>query len=139
MAYDQEPRYLSSPSDAGGGSPAQRTGSTDNRSLFIEAMADSARRRIAFNVVERNCRMRFRVGEEGIRVFLQVFELVQLSKVDEAVYEFEERFLPMLDQKLLKRIIEEGREVSETGPKTNEGNAVSSPEDGPNRRLHSAG
>jgi len=83
--------------------------------------------------------MRFRVGEEGIRAFLEILQLVQSSNLDEAVDEFEKRFLPMLDQKLLKRIIEEGREVSETGPKTNEGNAVSSPEDGPNRRLHSAG
>ena len=38
----------------------------DNRTLFIDAMADPSRRRIAFNVVERNCRERFAEGEDGI-------------------------------------------------------------------------
>jgi hypothetical protein len=76
---------------------------TENRSLFIEAMADPIKRRIAFDVVERNCRMRFRVGEEGIRAYLEVLELVQLSKVDEALQEFEKRFLPMLDQRALNK------------------------------------
>jgi hypothetical protein len=79
----------------------------DNRDLFIEAMADPIRRQIAFDVVERNCRMRFRVGEEGIRAYLQVCELVKLSKLDDAVEDFESRFLPMLDQKLLKKMVEE--------------------------------
>ncbi len=131
MADDNEPRYFSPKNakkgapkrapqmtesdqterltDPGPGSRAQRTTTKDNRSLFIEAMAETTRRRIAFDVVERNCRMRFRVGEHGIRVYLQVLELVQLSKVDEAVDEFEKRFLPMLDQEMLKRMIEEAR------------------------------
>jgi hypothetical protein len=86
----------------------------DNRSLFIEAMADPTRRRIAFDVVERNCRMRFRVGDEGIIAYLEVFELVRSSKLDEAVDEFEKRFLPMLDQKTLKRMIEGPRQESGT-------------------------
>ena len=115
MADNKEPRYSASPSDAALGYPGQRTASQDNRSLFIEAMADATRRSIAFDVVERNCRMRFRVGEEGIRVFFQVLELVRLSKVNEAVEEFEKRFLPLLDQKILRKIVEEARGESETG------------------------
>jgi hypothetical protein len=79
---------------------------TENRSLFIEAVADPIKRRIAFDVVDRNCRMRFRVGEEGIRAYLEVLDLVQSSKVDEALDEFEKRFLPMLDQKALKKMAE---------------------------------
>jgi hypothetical protein len=51
--------------------------------------------------------MIFRVGEEGIRVHLQILEFVQLSNLDEAVDEFEKRFLPLLDQKLLKMMTEE--------------------------------
>jgi hypothetical protein len=90
------------------GFPTQAKVSKDNRSLFIEAMSDATRRRIAFDVVERNCRMRFRVGEEGIRIYLQILDLVHSSKVDEALNEFETRFLPMLDQKSLKRMIGQG-------------------------------
>jgi hypothetical protein len=126
MADDYEPRYFSSLIDATAGYPAQRTTPEDNRSLFIEAMADATRRRIAFDVVERNCRMRFRVGEEGIRVFLRVLELVRLSEVDEAVDEFKKRFLPMLDQRLLKRMMEQARGDSETGPQGNVGNDMGS-------------
>jgi hypothetical protein len=43
----------------------------DNRALFIEAMADPSRRRIAFNVLEKNCRRRFAEGDDGIRLYLQ--------------------------------------------------------------------
>src|SRR5256885_16889643 len=106
MMDDDDPGYFSSPIDAAR-SPLLQTGPEDNRTLFIEAMANSNKRRIAFDVVERNCRLRFRVGEEGIRVFLEVFDLVWLSKVEEAVAEFEKRFLPMIDQRALKRMIEE--------------------------------
>ena len=74
----------------------------DNRTLFIDAMADPIRRHIAFNVVERNCRERFAEGEDGIELFLQLLRLVQSARVDEAVEEFERRFTPMLDQKLLQ-------------------------------------
>src|SRR5262245_12179453 len=74
----------------------------DNRSLFIDAMADPLRRRIAFNVVERNCRERFAEGEDGIRLFLHLRGYVRSSAVDEAVAEFERRFEPMLDQELWK-------------------------------------
>jgi hypothetical protein len=73
-----------------------------NRSLFIDAMADPIRRGIAFNVVERNCRERFAEGEDGIELFLQLLRTVQSVGVDEAVEEFERRFVPMLDQELLK-------------------------------------
>jgi hypothetical protein len=48
-----EPRYFSSLIDATAGYPAQRTTPKDNRSLFIEAMADATRRRIAFDVHAR--------------------------------------------------------------------------------------
>jgi hypothetical protein len=74
----------------------------DNRSLFIEAMTDPLRRRIAFNVVERNCRERFAEGEGGIRLYLHLRGYVQSAAVDEAVAEFEHRFEPMLDQELWK-------------------------------------
>src|SRR5262245_43230334 len=74
----------------------------NHHSLFIDAMADPVRRRIAFNVVERNCRERFAVGEDGIKLYLLVRGYVRSSAVDEAVVEFEHRFEPMLDQKLWK-------------------------------------
>jgi hypothetical protein len=41
----------------------------DNRALFIDAMSDPLRRRIAFNVVERNCRERFAEGEDGTKLY----------------------------------------------------------------------
>jgi hypothetical protein len=47
------------------------------------------------------------VGEEGVRVCLQLLTNVQSSKVDDAVDEFERRFVPMLDQRILKRMIGE--------------------------------
>jgi hypothetical protein len=47
------------------------------------------------------------VGEEGLRVCLQLLTNVQSSKVDDAVDEFKRRFVPVLDQRLLKRMIEE--------------------------------
>jgi hypothetical protein len=76
----------------------------DNRSLFIDAMADPLRRRIAFNVVERNCRERFAEGEEGIRLYLRLRGYVHSAAVDEAVAEFEHRFGPMLNQELWKMV-----------------------------------
>jgi hypothetical protein len=69
----------------------------NNRSLFIDAMDDPMRRRIAFDVVERNCRERFAEGEDGVRLYLQLLGYVQSAKVDKAVEEFERRFEPMLD------------------------------------------
>ena len=69
----------------------------DNRELFIDAMADPLRRRIAFDVVERNCRERFAEGEDGVRLYLQLLGYVQSAKVDKAVEEFERRFEPMLN------------------------------------------
>jgi hypothetical protein len=64
----------------------------NNRSLFIDAMDDPMRRRIAFDVVERNCRERFAEGEDGVRLYLQLLGYVQSAKVDKAVEEFERRF-----------------------------------------------
>jgi hypothetical protein len=75
----------------------------DNRSLFIKAMPDPEKRRIAFNVVERNCRDRFAQGEEGLKLFFELMAYLRVAKVDEAVTEFENRFLPMLDQEWLKK------------------------------------
>ena len=64
----------------------------NNRALFIDAMADPAKRHIAFNVVERNCRARLAEGEEGIKLYVQLLTDVQRAQVDEAVNEFERRF-----------------------------------------------
>ena len=69
----------------------------NNRSLFIDAMDDPMRRRIAFDVVEGNCRERFAEGEDGVRLYLQLLGYVQSAKVDKAVEEFERRFEPMLN------------------------------------------
>jgi hypothetical protein len=67
-----------------------------NRSLFIDAMGDPMRRRIAFDVVERNCRERFAECEDGVRLYRQLLGYVKSAKVDEAVEEFERQFEPML-------------------------------------------
>jgi hypothetical protein len=80
-----------------------------NRSLFIEAMRDPSRRSIAFNVVERNCRERLRQGEDGIKLYIQLLGYVRFANVTEAVDEFERRFVPMLDQALLKKKMKEAR------------------------------
>jgi hypothetical protein len=77
----------------------------ENRALFIESMANPMTRAVAFDVVERNCRMRFRVGQEGIKVYARLLTYVQEANVAEAVDEFERRFLPMLDQVALKRML----------------------------------
>jgi len=81
----------------------------DNRALFIRAMPDPAKRRIAFDVVERNCRHRFAQGEEGVNLFLELVGYVQAARVDEAVTEFESRFVPMLDQVVLKKRLDESQ------------------------------
>ena len=70
----------------------------DNRSLFIDAMADPLRRHVAFNVVERNCRDQFAEGTDGVQLYLRLLSYVRLTYVAEAVDEFERRFGPMLDQ-----------------------------------------
>ena len=54
-----------------------------NRSLFIDAMDDPMRRRIAFDVVERNCRERFAEGEDGVKLYLQLLGYVQSAKVEQ--------------------------------------------------------
>ena len=72
-------------------------------------MADPSRRRVAFNVVEKNCRERFAEGEDGIKLYVQLIGYVQLAKVDEAVTEFEQRFVKMLDQEMLKLKIRRAR------------------------------
>ena len=100
MADDPSPPQDSSPQKARLILP--REVAPDNRSLFIDAMADPLRRRVAFNVVERNCRERFAELEEGIRLYLHLRGYVQSAAVDEAVAEFEHRFEPMLNQQLWK-------------------------------------
>ncbi len=81
----------------------------DNRSLFIRAMPDPEKRRIAFDVVERNCRDRFAEREEGLRLFFELMAYVRAAKIDDAVTEFKSRFLPMLDQELLKEKLKESQ------------------------------
>jgi hypothetical protein len=86
--------------------PAVRNSLTeiaDDRSLFISAMPDPAKRRIAFDVVERNCGDRFAQGEDGLNLFLELVAYVRAARIEEAVSEFESRFVPMLDQELLKK------------------------------------
>jgi hypothetical protein len=61
-------------------------------------MQDSEWRRIAFDVVERNCRERFGHKEDGLRLFLELAGYVKRAHVDEALREFEKRFAPMLHQ-----------------------------------------
>jgi hypothetical protein len=80
-----------------------------NRSLFISAMAHPAKRRIAFDVVERNCRYRFVKGQEGLSLFLELIGYVQAAGVAGAVSEFENRFVAMLDQELLKTKLDESQ------------------------------
>src|SRR5262245_51689943 len=74
----------------------------DNEALCVGAMADPVRRRIAFNVVERNCRDRFGEGDDGIRLYVHLLGRVLSAKVDEAVKEFENRFVLMLEQVCLE-------------------------------------
>jgi len=88
---------------------AEELPSEVNRRLFVEAMFNPIRREIAFNVVEKNCRDRLAEGELGIGLYQQLFFWVRLAKVDEAAAEFEQRFVPMLDQELLKRKMKEPR------------------------------
>jgi len=73
-----------------------------NRALFISAMSDPARRHIAFNVVERNCREQFAEGADGVQLYLRLLSYVRLTNVGEAVDEFERRFRPMLDHEALE-------------------------------------
>jgi hypothetical protein len=74
----------------------------DNEALFIQCMPDPARRRIAFDIVARNCREVFPRGEEGLALFLRLRDLVEGAQVEDAVREFDERFASMLDQKLIE-------------------------------------
>jgi hypothetical protein len=82
------------------GSP--NPGAQENRQLLVAAMANPSTRRIAFDVVERNCRDRFKDGDAGIELYLDLFAVVEASGVQEAAQEFENRFAPMLDQELLR-------------------------------------
>jgi hypothetical protein len=112
MLQPPKPPYGRSSQKSAAAGPAPLSSLTDiadNRSLFIRAMPDPAKRRIAFDVVERNCRDRFHHGEEGLNLFLELVGYVQAARVDEAVTEFESRFLPMLDQAVLKRKLDESQ------------------------------
>jgi hypothetical protein len=82
--------------------PPARDQAIENRELFIQCMQDSERRRIAFDVVERNCRERFGHKEDGLRLFLELAGYVRRAHVDEALHEFEKRFAPMLHHGLAK-------------------------------------
>jgi hypothetical protein len=98
-----EPHGATSLQDRIGSSSA---GSQENRRLLAVAMANPSTRRIAFKVVERNCRDRFKDGNAGIALYLDLFAVVESSGVHEAAQEFENRFAPMLDQELLKEKLE---------------------------------
>jgi hypothetical protein len=76
--------------------PPARDQAIENRELFIQCMRDSARRRIAFDVVELNCRERFGHKKDGLRLFLELAGYVRRAHVDEALREFEKRFAPMI-------------------------------------------
>jgi hypothetical protein len=88
---------------------SERDQRIENRALFIQCMADPVRRRIAFNVVERNCRDAFGQGEEGLDLFVKLAADVRRAQVDEAVIEFESRFAPMLDQRIAKQKLQQRR------------------------------
>jgi hypothetical protein len=110
----QPPKRLSerSPQKSPVAGPAARNALSemaDNRSLFIKAMPDPVKRRIAFDVVERNCRDRFAQGQEGLSLFLELVEYVQAAGVAVAVTEFENRFAALLDQELLNKTLNESQ------------------------------
>jgi hypothetical protein len=88
---------------------SERDRRIENRALFIQSMTDPARRRTAFDVVERNCRDVFGQGEEGLDLFLELAADVRRAKVEEAVIEFDSRFAPMLDQRIAKRKLQQPR------------------------------
>jgi len=95
-----------------------RDRSSDNEVLFIQCMPDAARRRIAFNVVERNCREAFARGKAGVALFLKVRDLVELAQVEEAIREFDKRFEPMLDQGVLAAYRDQPPPEGGGGPST---------------------
>jgi len=80
-----------------------------NRALFIQCMADPVKRRIAFDVVDRNCRDAFGQGEEGLDLFVKLAADVRRAHIDEAISEFDSRFKPKLDQVLLKKKLQQRR------------------------------
>ena len=100
-------RALRSPKVPSGSPPADQR--IANRALFIQCMADPVRRRIAFDVVGRNCRDAFGQGEDGLDLFVKLAADVRRAKLAEAVSEFESRFAPMLDQALLKKKLQRRR------------------------------
>jgi len=97
---------------------SERVRSSDNEMLFIQCMPDAARRRIAFNVVERNCREAFARGKAGVALFLKVRDLVELAQVEEAIREFDKRFEPMLDQGVLAAYRDQPPPEGGGGPST---------------------
>ena len=70
----------------------------DNIRLFIDAMRHPATRKIAFDVVERNCRDRFANEEDAVYLYKQLLGYVRRSRIDAAETEFIERFSLMLGQ-----------------------------------------
>jgi hypothetical protein len=70
----------------------------ENVRLFIDAMRHPVTRKIAFDVVERNCRDRFAHDEDALYLYKQLLGYVRRSRIDGAETEFIERFLPMLRQ-----------------------------------------
>jgi hypothetical protein len=94
----RSPQRASPASDYGGLLPSRlQTSSKKNVWLFIDAMRHPVSRRIAFDVVERNCRARFAEDEDGHQLYAQLRNHVCESNSRSAVKEFEERFFPMLE------------------------------------------
>jgi hypothetical protein len=89
--------------------PSERDQRVANRALFIQCMADPVKRRIAFDVLDRNCRDAFGQGEEGLDLFVKLAADVRRANIDEATSEFESRFAPKLDQALLKKKLQPRR------------------------------
>jgi hypothetical protein len=72
--------------------------SAENIRLFINAMRHPVTRKIAFDVVERNCRDRFANDEDALYLYKQLLGYVRRSRIDAAETEFIERFSLMLGQ-----------------------------------------
>jgi hypothetical protein len=89
--------------------PSERDQRIANRALFIQCMADPVKRRIAFDVLDRNCRDAFGQGEEGLDLFVKLAAGVRRAHIDEAISEFDSRLAPKLDQVLLKKKLQQRR------------------------------
>jgi hypothetical protein len=58
--------------------------SAENIRFFIDAMRDPVSRKIAFDVVERNCRDRLANDEDALYLYKQLLGYVRRSRIDAA-------------------------------------------------------